>query len=115
MPVTVNQLNEQFSFTSQISIEDIAELARMGFKTIINNRPDFEGGDEQPQSSALEAVAKGYGLSYVYIPVVPNNILPHQIKAFREAFNHAQKPVIGFCKTGNRASSLCKLALEDHA
>lgn len=115
MSVTINQLNNEFSFTSQITIEDIPELARMGFKTIINNRPDFEGGDEQPQSAALETVAKGYGLSYVYIPVVPNNIQPHQIKSFRHAFDSAEKPVIGFCKTGNRASALCKLALEKNA
>lgn len=114
MPITVNQLNQEFSFTGQISIEDIAELARLGFKTIINNRPDFEGGDEQPQSAALEAAAKAYGLSYVHIPVVPNHIQPHQIEAFRDAFNHAEKPILGFCKTGNRASSLCKLALEAH-
>lgn len=112
--MTMHQFNEQFSFTSQISIEDIAELARLGFKTIINNRPDFEGGDEQPQSSALAAAAKVYGLSYIHIPVVPNNIQAHQIKAFRDAFNEAQKPVVGFCKTGNRASSLYQLALADH-
>ena len=114
MPNTLNQLNAAFSFTSQINIEDIPELARLGFKTIINNRPDFEGGDEQPQSAALEAVARGYGLSYFHIPVVPNHIQSHQIQAFRDAFDHAQKPVLGFCKTGNRASSLCKLALEQN-
>lgn len=114
MPITISQRDAQFSFSSQISIEDIPELAQLGFRTIINNRPDFEGGNEQPQSLALEAVAKSYGLSYIHIPIIPNNIQPDQIKAFRDAFNQAEKPVIGFCKTGNRASTLYKLALEDN-
>lgn len=114
MSLTIHQLNDAFSFTSQISSEEIAEVARLGFKTIINNRPDFEGDDAQPQSLALEAVAKSYGLTYVHIPVIPNHIQPQQIKAFRDAFNHAEKPILGFCKTGNRAAALCKLALEEN-
>jgi sulfide:quinone oxidoreductase len=46
--------------------------------------------------------------------VIPNNIEPHQIEAFREAYAKAPKPILGFCKTGNRASTMCRLALENH-
>jgi len=110
----INQLNKDFSYTSQIAVDDIAEIVSLGFKTIINNRPDHEGGAEQPKSEALEAVALSHGVTYVHIPVIPNKIQPHQLETFREAYAKAPKPILGFCKTGNRASTMCKLALENH-
>jgi len=115
MTLTINQINNDFSYTSQIEVDDISEIVSLGFKTIINNRPDNEGGAEQPKSEALEAIALSHGISYVYIPVIPNNIQPHQIEIFKEVYAKAPKPILGFCKTGNRASMMCKLALENHA
>jgi sulfide:quinone oxidoreductase len=114
MTLAINQLNNDFSYTSQIELDDIVEIVSLGFKTIINNRPDFEGGTEQPNSEALEAIVLSHGISYVHIPVIPNNIEPHQLEKFREAYAKAPKPILGFCKTGNRASTMCKLALENH-
>jgi uncharacterized protein (TIGR01244 family) len=111
MSLLINQLNKDFSFTSQIGIQDIAEIASLGYKTIINNRPDFEGGNMQPQSAEIEAVAKTYGIAYAHIPVIPNQISHENIAAFKQAYENAQKPILGFCKSGNRASTLCKLAL----
>lgn len=111
MTSLINQLNPDFSFTSQIEIKDIAEIASLGFKTIINNRPDFEGGNEQPQSAEIEAEAKKYGIAYSHIPVIPNQITPESVIAFKKSYESAQKPILGFCKSGNRASTICKLAL----
>lgn len=115
MTLLINKLNEDFSYTSQIVGDDIAEIVSLGFKTIINNRPDNEGGDTQPKSEALEALALKHGIAYVHIPVVPNNIQAEQIVTFGEVYAKVQKPILGFCKTGNRASTICKLALENHA
>ncbi|MDI1299080.1 TIGR01244 family sulfur transferase [Methylotenera sp.] len=110
MTLIINQLNKDFSFTSQIHMDDIGEIAGLGFKTIINNRPDFEGGSEQPTSTEIEAFAKIYGISYAYIPVIPNQITPENIAKFKQAFDDAPKPILGFCRTGNRASTLFHLA-----
>lgn len=111
MPIQITQQSNEFSTAPQINTEDIAEIARLGFKTIINNRPDFEGGADQPTSAQIQAAAEAAGLAYVYIPVVPNNILPEQVTAFASAYAAAVKPVLGFCRTGNRAGSICKMAL----
>lgn len=111
MTLLVNKLNEDFSFTSQVDIKDISEIAGLVFKSIINNRPDFEGGGDQPQSAEIEAVAKTNGIAYVHIPVIPNQITPENIAAFKHAYDSAPKPILGFCKTGNRASTLCSSAL----
>jgi uncharacterized protein (TIGR01244 family) len=110
MTIQITKVSTDFSTAPQISVDDIAEIAQLGFKTIINNRPDAEGGAEQPVSKMLEDTAKQHGLAYVYIPVVPNNILPNQIEAFAAAFSLSAKPVLGFCRTGNRAGNLYQLA-----
>ena len=109
MSLLITKQSEEFSSASQISIEDISEIARLGFKTIINNRPDHEGGDVQPTSAQIKAVAESLGLNYFYIPVIPNNIQPAQVEAFKIAYQEADKPVLGFCRTGNRAYSILKL------
>jgi sulfide:quinone oxidoreductase len=110
MTIQITKLSDDFSTTPQISAEDIAEIAQLGFKTIINNRPDNEGGAEQPTSAQLKVAAEKLGLTYVYIPVIPNNIQPEQVGAFNAAYSLAAKPVLGFCRTGNRANSIFKLA-----
>lgn len=106
MALTITKISDDYSTSPQITPNDIAEIAQLGFKTIINNRPDLEGGAEQPTSNALAEVAKQYGLHYVYIPVVPNQIQDSQVDAFSQALSDAPKPVLGFCRTGNRASQM---------
>lgn len=111
MSVQVSKQTDEFSTAPQLNIEDVAEVAQLGFKTLINNRPDFEGGPTQPTSAQIKAAAEAVGLAYVYIPVIPNQIQPDEVSAFASAYEAAQKPILAFCRTGNRANSLCKLAL----
>lgn len=113
MTIQITKLTDDFSTAPQISIEDMAEIAHLGFKTIINNRPDNEGGAEQPTSAQIAAAAETQGLTYIYIPVIPNNIQPVQVEEFNTAYNLAAKPVLGFCRTGNRAGTIFKLAQTD--
>jgi len=114
MTMQVHPLNQYFSYTSQIEVGDFSEIVSLGFKTIINHRPDDEGGSQQPRSEVLEAAALSNGMTYVHIPVIPNQIEPHQVALFSEVYANAPKPILGFCKTGNRAMTMCKLALENN-
>jgi uncharacterized protein (TIGR01244 family) len=110
MTIQITKLSDEFSTAPQISVDEVAEVAHLGFKTIINNRPDNEGGAEQPTSAQLKVAADQLGLTYIHIPVIPNNIELSQIDAFSAAYNLAEKPVLGFCRTGNRAGNMFKLA-----
>jgi uncharacterized protein (TIGR01244 family) len=110
MTIQITKLSNDFSTAPQISVDDVAEVAQLGFKTIINNRPDDEGGAEQPKSAQLKAAAEQLGLNYVYIPVIPNNLQPEQITTFVAAYSLAAKPALGFCRTGNRAGNIYKLS-----
>lgn len=106
MALTITKITDDYSTSPQITPNDITEIAQLGFKTIINNRPDLEGGVEQPTSHAIAEAAKQHGLHYVYIPVVPNQIQDSQVDNFSQALSDAPKPVLGFCRTGNRASQM---------
>ena len=46
-------MSENVGFAGQIGPEHISQVVEKGFKSIINNRPDMEGGPEQPTSVQL--------------------------------------------------------------
>jgi len=110
MTIQITKHSDDFFTTSQINLDDIPKILNLGFKTIINNRPDYEGGESQPTSAQLKIAAEQNGLAYFHIPVIPNNIQPAQVLAFSASLASAAKPILGFCKTGNRAGSIFKLA-----
>jgi len=110
MPLTITKISDTYSTSPQISPEDIKEIADLGYKTIINNRPDHEGGAEQPTSNAIKLEAEKLGLHYYHIAVIPNNIQSAQVDEFSKAFETAPKPVLAFCRTGNRACRILELA-----
>jgi uncharacterized protein (TIGR01244 family) len=111
MALSINKISDSYSTAPQITAEDVAEIAQLGFKTIINNRPDFEGGAEQPSSDSIKLAAEKLGLTYYYIAVVPNNIQATQVAEFSTAYASAAKPILAFCRTGNRAARMLELAL----
>ena len=80
MTLSITKHADSFSSTPQITPEDIVEIAELGFKSIINARPDHEGGSDQPLSESIKAAAEKAGLHYIHIPVVPNNIQPTDIE-----------------------------------
>jgi uncharacterized protein (TIGR01244 family) len=110
MALTITKVTSEYSTSPQITPEDLAEIAKLGYKTIINNRPDNEGGATQPTSEVLKIAAEKEGLNYFYIPVIPNNIQTQEIEAFTQAYSSATKPILAFCRTGNRAGRMLELS-----
>lgn len=106
----INQISESFSCTSQITHEDIVALADLGYKSIICNRPDGEGGAEQPLQEDLTKTAHALGLQFAYLPVIPGQITEEQGIAFAHLLNDLPAPVMAFCRTGNRAKTLYQMA-----
>jgi sulfide:quinone oxidoreductase len=107
------KLTPHVSVSPQITENDLEEIARAGFKAVINNRPDGEAPD-QPKSAVLEASAKRLGLAYRHIPVVPGQISDDQVDAFKDAVTSAGGPTLAFCRTGTRSTTLWALASARH-
>lgn len=103
-------MSENVGFAGQISPEHMPQIVEKGFKSIINNRPDMEGGPDQPTSAQIEEVARAAGLDYVFQPVVAGQITELDVRAFANHFNELPKPVLMFCRTGNRSNNLYQLA-----
>lgn len=103
-------MSEQVGFAAQIFPEQLEQVVEKGFKSVINNRPDFEGGPEQPTSSQIEQAARAAGLDYVFQPVVSGQITQLDVETFARHFNELPKPVLMFCRTGNRSNNLFQLA-----
>ncbi len=59
-------MSENVGFAGQIGPEHVTQVVEKGFKSIINNRPDMEGGSEQPSSAQIEEAARAVGLDYVF-------------------------------------------------
>lgn len=111
MPFT--KLTDNPSVAPQLSPEDLREAAAAGFRSIINNRPDGEAPD-QPSSDTLAAAAHRLGLAYRHIPVVPGQLSPDHVEAFREALMSTTGPTLSFCRTGTRSTTLWALASARH-
>ena len=85
MASSIRTLSTDFAVTGQLAPQDLREVAARGFGTVINNRPDGEGGSDQPSSGELERAARAAGLHYLHLPVVSGGITPEQAAAMRQA------------------------------
>lgn len=103
-----SQVSEDFYSAGQISLEDVPQIAALGFKTIINCRPDGEGGEEQPSNAEVQLAAEKCGLRYFYFPVAMGTPGVEHAEALAAALANAPKPILGFCRSGMRAGNLYK-------
>jgi len=95
----------------QLTPEAMAEVARMGIRSVVNNRPDFEGGAGQPTSAQIEAAARIAGLEYRFLPVSGSYQSPEEIKAFAALLAQLPRPLLAFCRSGTRSTNLYKQAV----
>jgi sulfide:quinone oxidoreductase len=109
----LKRISPFFTASPQLSAADVGAAASLGFKAIINNRPDGEG-DDQPRSEEIEAAAKAQGLDYRHIPVVGGQISDADIAAFQAALEQMTGPVLAFCRTGTRSTTLWALSEARH-
>ena len=96
-------LTSNLAVAPQIRPEDLPGLARAGFRSLINNRPDNEDSD-QPSSAELEKTAHAAGLTYFHQPVAPNAISDSEGLRFAATAAASTPPCGGY--HGRRVSRL---------
>lgn len=106
MSLPLHPITAEFCVAPQLRPEEMREVAAAGFKSVINNRPDFEGGPEQPRSADVEAACQAAGLEYRHLPVSGAFQSPEQIAAFGELLRSLPQPVLAFCRSGARSTRL---------
>jgi uncharacterized protein (TIGR01244 family) len=97
------------SVAPQIEPEDLPELKAMGFTTIVNNRPDGEAPG-QPSDAAMRSAAEALGLGYHHIPLGRDGVGPDLIAQTRSALEGSAGPVLCYCRSGTRSTTLWALS-----
>ena len=90
----------------QLTPGAMAEAAQAGFKSVVNNRPDFEHGPDQPTNAEIEAAARAAGLEYRFLPVESAYQSPEEIAAMANLLAELPRPLLMFCRSGARSSRL---------
>ena len=88
----------------QLTPAAMAEAAAAGFRSVVNNRPDFEHGPNQPTSAEIEAAARAAGLEYRHLPVDGGYQSPQEIAAFAQLLQTLPRPLLAFCRSGARST-----------
>ena len=99
------------SVCAQIDVDALASLAQAGFRSVINNRPDGEGGPDQPTSASLQAAALAAGLVYMHLPVSPSVQTDDEATRMRTLLDTLPRPIVAFCRSGTRSGKLYDKAM----
>lgn len=110
---SLKRLTPFIAVAAQLQPADMGTLAAAGYRCVINNRPDGEG-EGQPTSAEMEAAAKANGLDYHYLPVISGQIGDGDVAAFTALLDRVRGPVLAFCRTGTRSTSLWALSEAHH-
>jgi uncharacterized protein (TIGR01244 family) len=113
MAIEISKITDDFCVSSQITTEDVNYIVDCGFKSIINNRPDGEGGDSQPNSVDIQKAVEGFGLTYAYIPVVNGQLTQAQVDETTRLLETLPKPILAFCRSGARSTNVFMLAQQN--
>ena len=112
MSLPVRAVADGVSVAPQLGIESMAEARQAGFRSVVNNRPDFEHGPDQPASAEIAAAAAAEGLQYRHLPVDGAYQSPEQAAALKALLAELPGPVLLFCRSGARSARLYQLSLD---
>mgnify|MGYP000948462114 FL=1 len=112
MDLPCQALTDDLAVAPQLMPEAMAAAAAAGFKSVVNNRPDFEGGPEQPTSAAMQAAAEAAGLVYRFLPVSGGYQSPEEIETMAGLLETLPRPILAFCRSGARSTRLIAAALQ---
>ena len=107
-------ISPSYHVTGQLLPEQLAGLKAQGITTIIDFRPDGEAPN-QPTAAQMQQQAAALGLKFHYIPIGHQGISDQSAANLSQILSASQGPVVGYCRSGKRASRTYALALASQA
>jgi uncharacterized protein (TIGR01244 family) len=98
------QVDADFAVAPQITPDEVAAVAKAGFRTILCCRPDNEDPG-QPGFAAIDKAAREQGLKAVHIPI-SGGIGEGALIRMEQVLEDMPRPIFGYCRSGGRAGSL---------
>jgi len=105
----IRPLTNDFAVAPQITPDEVAEIARAGYRALVCNRPDGEEAG-QPEAAAIEAAAREAGLSFHLLAIGRQGIPPGMIDDLNRIRDEARAPMLAYCRSGTRSATLWALA-----
>ncbi len=100
----ISQLSDQSSVSEQITEADVDQLASLGVKTLICNRPDNEAAD-QTAFAEIAQRAEALGIKAVSIAFTGTQMSDRQVSELATILADNQR-VHAYCRTGNRSTKI---------
>ena len=104
------QLNDEYAVAPQLTADDVQAVCQAGFRTLLITRPDGEGGADQPTSEEMIKAAESLGITAVYLPIISGGPTEGEIEEFAIVIENLPKPVLAYCRSGNRSATVYALA-----
>ncbi|ATQ68303.1 MULTISPECIES: bifunctional protein tyrosine phosphatase family protein/NAD(P)/FAD-dependent oxidoreductase [Methylosinus] len=102
-------LTPDFSVSPQLTQDDVVRAAREGFRHVVDCRPDNEEPG-QPSFADVAGWAEAQGMTATHVPATMADLRDDAVDAFAAALAGTRGNVLGYCKTGRRASALWALS-----
>jgi uncharacterized protein (TIGR01244 family) len=103
-------LSDEIAVGEMPSADEIAILAKAGFRSVLNVQPDGEV-DRLLASTVMAASAEAAGLKYDHIPVATRRVPDDTVAAFAKAMVTLPRPIYACCYSGARAAAAWALAV----
>lgn len=108
----IRYLASGLSVSEQIFPSQLSELKNSGFRAVICNRPDGEGSD-QPLFAEIKHAAQTMGIEAHYLPAESGKVTDEQGVAFGKLLESLPKPVLAYCRSGMRSTTMWALSQAD--
>lgn len=105
----MKRIDEATIVAGQIHPEEVAALAAVGVRMVVNNRPDGEEPG-QPAGAEIEEAARAAGLAYRHIPVGSGGLSSDLVREMADAIDASDGILLAFCRSGTRSTYLWALA-----
>ena len=100
-------ITPSLAVADQIDERDVDALAAAGFKSIICNRPDSEGGTP---SQTIRAACERHAMKFFMQPVTYGALGLAEGDTFGQILQQCDEPALGYCRSGRRTTALWAIA-----
>ena len=112
MSLEITRHHAFLSTAPQASPEDMLLVAKQGFASVMNNRPDFEHDANQPTAQSVADAAHVAGMDFYNLPFSASRVTPELLVQFAQVVGQAKKPILLYCRSGARSTAIYRMAVE---
>ena len=97
-------LTPYFAVTGALQPDEFAEVAALGFKSVLSNLPDGESR-KYPSAAEEAALAKAAGLGFRHVPTIKSEVFSDRVvDEVGQVLHELDGPVLAHCASGLRSA-----------